>query len=92
MFEEAFKCARRNVEEIANAVENGVIMLQGTAGGTRAGKRKARDVARGVRMRLKGGSNDREDKLFIANLVERALDDWSTSTYDWLQRNMNNYQ
>jgi len=30
--------------------------------------------------------------MFIKDLVDMALTSWGTSTYDWLQKNMNGYQ
>jgi hypothetical protein len=86
MFEIAFTVASRHVDEIATLAESTMLSLDSDA-------RQARSVAHGVRsrLRMRGPPGSREQKMFIADLVNAALSCWGTSTYDWLQRNMNGY-
>jgi phosphatidylinositol kinase/protein kinase (PI-3 family) len=87
MFELAFQCASSHADEIAALTEAAVLSLH-------SNPRHARSLANGVRSRLRmhGTPGSREQKLFIMELVNAALTSWGTSTYDWLQRNMNGYQ
>jgi phosphatidylinositol kinase/protein kinase (PI-3 family) len=86
MFEIAFTVASRHVDEIAALAESTMLSLDSDA-------RQARAVAHGVRsrLRMRGPPGSREQKMFIVDLVNAALSCWGTSTYDWLQRNMNGY-
>ena len=87
MFELAFACASRHADEIAALVESAMMTLN-------SNPRSARSIANGVRsrLRMRGAPGSNEQKMFIMNLVNAALTSWGTSTYDWLQRNMNGYQ
>jgi phosphatidylinositol 4-kinase len=87
MFELAFQCASSHADEIAALTEAAVLALH-------SNPRHARSLANGVRsrLRMRGAPASREQKLFIMELVNAALTSWGTSTYDWLQRNMNGYQ
>ena len=87
MFELAFGCASIHVEEIATLVESTMLALD-------SNPRNARAIANGVRsrLRMRGPPGSVEQKMFIMDLVNAALTSWGTSTYDWLQRNMNGYQ
>jgi len=87
MFEQAFACAAAHTDEIAALVEASMMtMTQST--------RQARAMANGVRNRLKmrGPVGSNEQKAFIMELVNNARTSMGTTTYDWLQRNMNGYQ
>jgi phosphatidylinositol kinase/protein kinase (PI-3 family) len=87
MFELAFECASAHAEEIATLTEAAMLSLD-------SNPRSARAIANGVRsrLRMRGASGSREQKMFVMELVNAALTCWGTSTYDWLQRNMNGYQ
>lgn len=87
MFELAFACASAHADEIASLVEATVLLLD-------ANYRVARDAANSVRsrLRMRGSPGSVEQKSFIMDLVNAALTSWGTSTYDWLQKNMNGYQ
>jgi phosphatidylinositol kinase/protein kinase (PI-3 family) len=87
MFETAFACAAAHTEEIVSLVEATTLTLTQSP-------RQARNLANGVRSRLKmrGLPGSAEQKAFIMELVNAALTSWGTSTYDWLQKNMNGYQ
>jgi phosphatidylinositol 4-kinase len=87
MFELAFACASSHADEIASLVEATVLLLD-------SNYRTARDAANSVRsrLRMRGAPGSIEQKSFIMDLVNAALTSWGTSTYDWLQKNMNGYQ
>lgn len=87
MFEKAFACASAHTEEITSLVEATMLTLSQSP-------RQARYISDGVRQRLqmRGPAGSKEQKLFIMDLVNKALTNWGTSTYDWLQRSMNGYQ
>lgn len=87
MFELAFECASSHAEEIATLTEAVILSLD-------SNPRSARASANGVRarLRMRGRPGSREQKMFVMDLVNAALTSWGTSTYDWLQRNMNGYQ
>lgn len=87
MFEQAFACASAHTEEIVSLVEATMLTLT-------QNPRQARLLANGVRsrLRMRGPPGSTEQKHFIMELVNAALTSWGTSTYDWLQRNMNGYQ
>lgn len=87
MFELAFACASAHADEIATLVEGTMLTLHNSAV-------VARSIANGVRQRLRmrGPPGSVPQKTFIMDLVNAALTSWGTSTYDWLQRNMNGYQ
>lgn len=87
MFELAFQCASYHSDEIASLVESAMLALD-------SNPRNARTIANGVRsrLRMRGPPGSAEQKMFIMDLVNAALTCWGTSTYDWLQRNMNGYQ
>jgi hypothetical protein len=87
MFELAFACASSHADEIASLVEATVLLLD-------SNYRTARDAGNSVRsrLRMRGPPNSVEQKTFIMDMVNAALTSWGTSTYDWLQKNMNGYQ
>jgi phosphatidylinositol 4-kinase len=87
MFELAFACASSHADEIASVVEATVLLLD-------SNYRTARDAGNSVRsrLRMRGPPNSVEQKTFIMDMVNAALTSWGTSTYDWLQKNMNGYQ
>jgi phosphatidylinositol kinase/protein kinase (PI-3 family) len=87
MFEQAFACASSHTEEIVSLVEATMLTLTQSP-------RQARMLANGVRsrLRMRGPPGSREQKQFVMELVNAAQTSWGTSTYDWLQRNMNGYQ
>ena len=87
MFEIAFACASQHADEIATLVESTMLALT-------SDPRHSRMIANGVRsrLRMRGPPGSTEQKMFIMDLVTAALTSWGTSTYDWLQRNMNGYQ
>ena len=66
-------------------VESGLLAIYGD---TAVGRKRAAAAARGVRERLRI-RGDQEG--YIRSLVDCALTDWTTSTYDWLQKSMNGY-
>lgn len=86
-FEKAFECASNHVEEIASLVESTVLTLTSNA---RLARRRANEVRHRLLMRGRPGSKDQ--KHFIMNLVNAALASWGSTTYDWLQQQMNGYQ
>ena len=91
LFEKGFEICREHREEIALIVEQGIKVTSAEGGKERSGK-KARAVAEGIVRRLEGGGRTRRERQeFIKELVAYALNDWSTSTYDWLQRSLNGY-
>jgi phosphatidylinositol kinase/protein kinase (PI-3 family) len=87
MFEKAFACASTHSEEIVSLVEATMLTLTQSP-------RTARILANGVRsrLRMRGPPGSFEQKSFIMELINTALTSWGTSTYDWLQKNMNGYQ
>jgi phosphatidylinositol 4-kinase len=87
MFEIAFACASAHVEEIASVVEGAMLNLSRDPNAARA-------VANGVRsrLRMRGPAGSVQQKTFIMDLINNALTSWGTSTYDWLQKYMNDYQ
>ena len=87
MFEIAFACASAHVEEIASFVEGAMLNLSREPNAARA-------LANGVRSRLRmhGAAGSVQQKTFIMDLINNALTSWGTSTYDWLQKYMNDYQ
>lgn len=87
MFEIAFACAASHVDEIASIVEGAMLNLSRNAN-------EARALANGIRsrLRMRGPAGSVEQKTFIMDLVNAALQSLGTSTYDWLQKNMNGYQ
>lgn len=87
MFEQAFACASSHTEEIASLVEATMLTLTQS-------HRQARSLANGVRarLRMRGPVGSSTQQAFIMELVNRAQTSLGTSTYDWLQKNMNGYQ
>jgi phosphatidylinositol kinase/protein kinase (PI-3 family) len=87
MLEKAFASASNHVEEISSLVEASMLTLESNA-------RTARVHANGVRsrLRMRGAPESIEQKMFIMELVNAALLNWGTKTYDWLQKSMNGYQ
>jgi len=87
MFEAAFACASAHSEEVATLIEGIMLTLTDNA-------EKARSTANRVRsrLRMRGLPNSSDQKRFIMDLVNTALTSWGTSTYDWLQKNMNGYE
>ena len=87
MFDKAFACASKHSEEISAVVETTML-------GLNYEPRTARIMSNGIRSRLKMRGRPGSDKQqsFIVELVSAARASWGTTTYDWLQRNMNGYQ
>ncbi|KAL3944340.1 MAG: hypothetical protein SGBAC_001587 [Bacillariaceae sp.] len=87
MFEQAFASAALHAEEIVSLVEATMLTLT-------QNPRQARILANGIRsrLRMRGQPGSREQKSFVMELINAALTSWGTSTYDWLQKNMNGYQ
>jgi phosphatidylinositol kinase/protein kinase (PI-3 family) len=87
MFELAFHCASAHSDEIAALVESTMLALD-------SNPRTATMIANGVksRLRMRGPPGSTEQKMFVMDIVNAALTSWGTSTYDWLQKNMNGYQ
>lgn len=86
MFEKAFACAAAHSEEIVSLVEASLLTLV-------PNPRTARHLANGVRsrLRMRGAPGSVEQKTFIMELINTAQTSWGTTTYDWLQKNMNGY-
>lgn len=87
MFEKAFACASSHSDEIVSLVEAALMNLTRNPS-------TARTLANGIRhrLRMRGPPESVEQKTFVMNLVNTALTSWGTTTYDWLQKNMNGYQ
>jgi phosphatidylinositol 4-kinase len=87
MFQRALECASAHAEEIEALVEATMLTLTQSP-------RQARMLAAGVnnRLRMRGAPGSSEQQRFIIELVNAALTSWGTTTYDWLQRNMNGYE
>mmetsp|Transcript_13241 Transcript_13241/g.19108 ORF Transcript_13241/g.19108 Transcript_13241/m.19108 type:complete len:1142 (-) Transcript_13241:39-3464(-) len=87
MLDAAFACASSHSEEIANLIEAAILNLTRNSS-------QARALADGVRsrLRMRGERDSPQQKMFITDLVDGALTSWGTSTYDWLQKNMNGYE
>jgi phosphatidylinositol kinase/protein kinase (PI-3 family) len=87
MFEQAFACASAHTDEIASLVEGAMLTLSEDPQAARLCANRVRS-----RLRMRGPPNSFEQKMFIMDLINTALTSWGTSTYDWLQKNMNGYQ
>ncbi|KAL7556800.1 hypothetical protein ACA910_005237 [Epithemia clementina (nom. ined.)] len=87
MFDKAFACASKHAEEIGVIVEMTMLGLD-------YDPRTARLMANGVRsrLRMRGPPGSEQQQRFIVELVSAARASWGTTTYDWLQKNMNGYQ
>lgn len=87
MFERAFASAAAHVDEIVSLTEAAMLNLSRNPDTARA-------LGHGIRsrLRMRGQPNSVEQKMFIMDLVNTALNSWGTSTYDWLQKSMNGYQ
>lgn len=87
MFEKAFACASAHSDEIVSLVEAALMNLTGNPN-------TARTLANSIRhrLRMRGPAESVEQKSFVMDLVNTALTSWGTTTYDWLQKNMNGYQ
>lgn len=87
MFEKAFACASSHSDEIVSLVEAALMNLTRNPD-------TARTLANGIRhrLRMRGPPESVEQKTFVMDLVNAALTSWGTTTYDWLQKNMNGYQ
>jgi len=85
MLERALQCASAHAEEIAALVESTVLQLEYTP-------RTARAMANNVRARLRLPTSRAEQQEMVIGLVSRATNDWHSTTYDWLQKNMNGYE
>jgi phosphatidylinositol 4-kinase len=87
MFELAFATASTHCDEITNMVEIALLNIN-------PNPNNARMLANGIRsrLRMRGPPDSVEQKTFVMDLVNTALTSWGTSTYDWLQKNMNGYQ
>ena len=86
MLETAFEVASMHSSEIASFIE--AFLLK-----SNSNSNEVREIVQGVkaRLRMRGVSGSKEQKMFIMDLVNGALTSWGTSTYDWLQKNMNGY-
>jgi len=86
MLEAAFVCASDHADEIVSLVEAALMNIA-------AGPETARNLARGVRdrLRFRGAPGSEELRKFISGLVDTALTSRGTSVYDWLQRYLNGY-
>lgn len=87
MFEEAFTCASNHSDELASLVEGIMLTLTDDAATARLSANRVR-----ARLRMRGPPGSFPQKMFIMDLINTALTSWGTSTYDWLQKNMNGYQ
>lgn len=87
IFERAFAVASAHSEEIASLVEGTMLTLSQNPTTARISANRVRS-----RLRMRGPPNSFEQKMFIMDVVNTALTSWGTSTYDWLQKNMNGYQ
>ena len=87
MFEQAFEVASAHSEEIASLVEGSMLTLSQNPTSARVCANRVRS-----RLRMRGAPNSFEQKMFVMDLINTALTSWGTSTYDWLQKNMNGYQ
>ena len=87
MFEEAFACASNHSEELASLVEGIMLTLTDNASAARLSANRVR-----ARLRMRGPPSSFEQQMFVMDLINTALTSWGTSTYDWLQKNMNGYQ
>ena len=87
MFDKAFACVAQHAEEVCTVVELTMLGLNYDA-------RTARIMANGVRsrLRMRGPQGSKKQQQFIVELVSAARASWGTTTYDWLQKNMNGYQ
>ena len=90
MFEKGLKVCREHREEIALVVEQGVKVTSSDLGFV-ASERAAKLAGDGVRRRLEDKGSRREERVFVRDLVDFAMNDWSTSTYDYLQKTLNGY-
>ncbi|GMI18588.1 hypothetical protein TrLO_g8969 [Triparma laevis f. longispina] len=75
-------------DEICAILLSGLISISPT-GDNLQSRKEAELIVEGVRRRLTIKENARERKEFVFGLVSVAINDWGTSTYDWLQKNMN---
>ncbi|GMH67946.1 hypothetical protein TrST_g4178 [Triparma strigata] len=91
MFEEGLAKLAEAREEICAVLEAGLIAIAEQGDGVQA-RKEAKVIVDGVRRRLTIREDGRERKEFVANLVSIAINDYRTSTYDWLQKNMNGYE
>lgn len=87
MFEEAFACASTHSEELASLVEGIMLTLNDNPAGAKLSAQQVRS-----RLRMRGPAGSTAQKTFIRDLISEAVRSWGTSTYDWLQKNMNGYQ
>jgi phosphatidylinositol kinase/protein kinase (PI-3 family) len=87
MFEESFACASTHAEELASLVEGIMLTLNDNPAAAKLSAQQVRS-----RLRMRGPPGSSEQKMFIRDLIITALNNWGTSTYDWLQKNMNGYQ
>ena len=78
-------------DEICAILLSGLISISPT-GDNLQSRKEAELIVEGVRRRLTIKENARERKEFVFGLVSVAINDWGTSTYDWLQKNMNGYE
>ncbi|GMI26487.1 hypothetical protein TeGR_g6959, partial [Tetraparma gracilis] len=92
LFEEGFEVCSAHKEEIALIVEQGIKVIYSERG-RQYSELKAKKVGDGIRNRLTGGgpAGSPERREFIKNLIDFALNDWSSSNYDLLQKYMNGY-
>lgn len=87
MFEEAFACAANHSEELCSLVEGIMLTLSDNPAYARSSANSVR-----TRLRMIGPRGSVVQQNFIMDLIDKALASWGTSTYDWLQKNMNGYQ
>lgn len=86
-FERGFRIASLHSPAICAIIESGLLLLSPSLNSLPA-RRRAKMVTDGVGNRLR---IRRDLKAFVGGLVETSLNSYGTSTYDWLQRNMNGY-
>jgi phosphatidylinositol kinase/protein kinase (PI-3 family) len=87
MFQRALECASAHAEEIESLVEATMLTITQSP-------QQARSLAAGVRnrLRLRGRPGSKELQAHVLELVNTARLSWGTTTYDWLQKNMNGYE
>jgi hypothetical protein len=84
MFELALHVLLFHADEIASVVEAALHYFW-----TQDNERQA---AASAHVTDAWAANSGRTKTFIMDMVNTALTSWGTSTYDWLQKNMNGYQ
>lgn len=90
MLETAFEVASKHSNEISSFIEAFLLKSNSSSGNN---NNEIKEIVQGVksRLRMRGMPGSKEQKIFVMDLVNGALTSWGTSTYDWLQKNMNGY-